>query len=397
MKKIIITALCIFLLMTPLCAFAAEEVVCATENVNIRTEPNTDSSIAAVLKKGETIIRTGETEDGWSKVLYEGMEYYITSEYLKSVEGNEEAEIIPEPQESQTQETPTAPAVAEPPEDNSTPRFMVTGYELSEKSLSPEKTAVLKVTFKNYSTTKALYNIKFSLTDPSGEILTVGMPTKYVKSVYAGGSYTWEIELKAINTATIGQHDLQVSAEYEDKNYNSYSSSDTVRIDVKQSVKLSYSGATLPKKVIQGDTQTVTLELMNTGKSRIYNCTLDFDIEGMQSGGSVFVGNIEPAQSTQGSANLRIDTDTLGKVSGKITITYEDDYGKEYKKTANVSTVIEEKVEQVATTTEDEKEKKNPLWWLFILIGLAVGGGLGFGVPWFINDKKQRKEDDLRL
>lgn len=77
--------------------------------------------------------------------------------------------------------------------------------------------------------------------------------------------------------------------------------------------------------------------------------------------------------------------------------TQGDDYGKEHKKTADVNTVIEEKVEQIATTEEDEKEKKNPLWWLFILIGIAVGGGIGFGVPWLINDKKQRKEDDLRL
>lgn len=385
MKKLTAFILCFLLFLTPVLASAAEyeeETVYATENVNIRTEPNTDCDIITVLQKGSSVIRIDEA-DGWSKVVYEGEERYITSEYLAQTP----------PEEKPAEETEEEPTT----EDNSTPRFMVTSYELSEKSLSPEKTAVLKVTFKNYSTTKVLYNIKFSLTDPSGDILTVGMPTKYVKSIYAGSSYTWEIELKAINTATIGQHDLHVSVEYEDEKFNSYSSSDTVRIDVKQSVKLSYSGAVLPKKVIQGDTQTVTVDLINTGKSTIYNCTLDFDIEGMQSGGSVFVGNIEPAQSSQGSANLRVDSDTLGEVTGKITITYEDDYGKEYKKTADVSTFIEEKVEQVTTTTEDEKEKKNPLWWLFILIGLAVGGGAGFGIPWLINDKKQRKEDDLRL
>lgn len=385
MKKLTAFILCfLFLFSFTLTALAeyAEETVYATENVNIRTKPTTESEKVALLEKGESITRIGEA-DGWSKVIYEGEERYIKSEYLAP-------ETAEEKPTEETKEEPTT-------EDNSTPRFMVTSYELSEKSLSPEKSAVLKVTFKNYSTTKALYNIKLSLTDQSGDILSVGMPTKYVNSVFASSSYTWEIELKVINTASIGQHDLQVTAEYEDKNFSSYSSSDTVRIDVKQSVKLSYSGVVLPKKVIQGDTQTVTVDLMNTGKSTIYNCTLDFDIEGMQSGGSVFVGNIEPAQSTQGSANLRIDTDILGEVTGKITITYEDDYGKEYKKTVDVSTVIEEKVEQLATTTEDEKEKKNPLWWLFILIGLAVGGGIGFGVPWLINDKKQRKEDDLRL
>ena len=288
-------------------------------------------------------------------------------------------------------------AFAEENTDFSAPRLMVTGYELSEESLSPEKTAVLKVTFKNYSSKKAIYNIKLSLFDPSGEIITTGMPTKYVNAVYAGSTYVWEIELKAVNTASIGQHDLQITAEYEDKNYSSYSSSDTLRIDVKQSVKLSYSGAVLPKKAIQGDTQTVTVDLMNTGKSTIYNCTLDFNIEGMQSGGSVFVGNIEPATNAQGSANLRVDSNTLGEVTGKITISYEDDYGKEYKETVDVSTVIEEKVEQISELTNKEDENKNPLWWLFILIGLTAGGSIGFGVPWFINDRKQRKEDDLRL
>lgn len=288
-------------------------------------------------------------------------------------------------------------AFAEENTDFSAPRLMVTEYALSEESLSPEKTAVLKVTFKNYSSKKAIYNIKLSLADPSGEIITTGMPTKYVNAVYAGSTYVWEIELKAVNTASIGQHDLQITAEYEDKNYSSYSSSDILRIDVRQSVKLSYSGAVLPKKVIQGDTQTVTVDLMNTGKSRIYNCTLDFNIEGMQSGGSVFVGNIEPATNAQGSANLRVDSNILGEVTGKITISYEDDYGKVYKETVEVSTVIEEKVEQISELTNKEDEDKNPLWWLFILIGLITGGSIGFGIPWFINDRKQRKEDDLRL
>ncbi len=385
MKKITAIILCFLFLVSFTLTASAEyekETVYATDSVNIRTEPNTDCDIITVLQKGSCITRIGEADD-WSKVIYEGEERYIKSEYLAP-------ETAEEKPSEETTEEPTT-------EDNSTPRFMVTSYELSENSLTPDTTAVLKVTFKNYSSTKALYNIKLSLTDQSGDILTVGMPTKYVNSVYAGSSYTWEIELNAINTATIGQHDLQITAEYEDKNFISYSSSDTVRIDVKQSVKLSYSGAILPKKVIQGDTQTVTINMMNTGKSNIYNCVLDFNIEGMQSGGSVFVGNIAPAMDVQSSANLRVDSDTLGEVAGKITITYEDDYGKEYKKTVDVSTVIEEKVEQVATTAEDEKEKKNPLWWLFILIGLAVGGGIGFGVPWLINDKKQRKEDDLRL
>lgn len=165
---------------------------------------------------------------------------------------------------------------------------------------------------------------------------------------------------------------------------------------MRQPVELSYSGAILPKKVIQGNTQTVAVELMNTGKSTIYNCTLQFEVDKMQTGGSTFVGNIEPATSSTGNVNLRIDDDALGEVKGKITIKYEDGLGEKYEETVDVSTVIEEKIEEL-TTDKNENEKKIPLWWLFILIGLIVGGALGFGIPWYISDKKQRKEDDLRL
>lgn len=280
--------------------------------------------------------------------------------------------------------------------DNSTPRFMVTSYKVANDSISPDSKTELQITFKNYSSTKALYNIKLTLSDPGGEIITTGMPTKFVKSVSAGYTYTWTVEVMATNTATIGAHDLQVSAEYEDKNYNSYSSNDTVRVNVRQPVELSYSGAILPKKVVQGNTQTVAVELMNTGKSTIYNCTLLFEVDKMQSGGSTFVGNIEPAASSTGTVNLRVDDDALGEVKGKITITYEDDYGEKYEQTVDVSTVIEEEVEQL-TIDNEENENKNPQWWLFLTLGLVVGGALGFGIPWYINDKKQRKEDDLRL
>ena len=153
MKKLTAFILCFLLLLTPMLALAAEyekETVYATENVNIRTEPNTDCDTITVLQKGSSITRIVEV-DGWSKVIYEGEERYITSEYLSSTS----------PEEKPTEETKEEPTT----EDNSTPRFMVTSYELSEKSLSPEKSAVLKVTFKNYSTTKALYNIKFLATD----------------------------------------------------------------------------------------------------------------------------------------------------------------------------------------------------------------------------------------
>lgn len=281
-------------------------------------------------------------------------------------------------------------------ENNSSPRLMVTDYKIENGFLTPDGSASLKITIKNTNPKRAVSNIKLSLADESGEIKPDSMGTKYVSAIAAGGEYVWTVKLTAANTAAANEHKLNLSMEYEDENHSPYSASDTLLVQVRQTASLDYSGAQLPVKVVQGNVTTVTLTLMNTGKSTLYNCMFEFNVEGLNGGGSTFVGTINAGESGTGNANLRVSEEILGKVSGTLTISYEDDYGEKYTQTVDVQTVIEEKA-VLADNINQEEEKQNNLWWLFLLIGLAVGGGLGFGIPYAINSSKQRKEDEKRL
>lgn len=281
-------------------------------------------------------------------------------------------------------------------QDASQPRLMVTEYKVEKGYITPSETRNLEIKFKNHSNTKALCNVKLSIADESGEIKTEGMPTAYVERIYAGSAYTWKIPLTASATAQIGEHKLTVTAEYEDKYYTPYTATDTINVTVKQSVGLDYDGIILPSKVVQDDTVTMEVNLLNTGKTDIRNAKLTFDIENMETGGVLFIGEIPAGQSSTGSANLKASSDKTGETAGKVTLSYEDAFGESYSKEIDVSTIIEKKVES-AETEEEKKEKKNPLWWLFIVIGLAVGGAAGFSIPTAIRNSKQRKEDELRL
>ena len=121
---------------------------------------------------------------------------------------------------------------------------------------------------------------------------------------------------------------------------------------------------------------------------------LDFSADGLVTGGTTFVGEIEAGQSASAKANIRAGND-LGEKTGSVTVTYEDEFGESYSLTEDISTVV---IEKTVTQPQPEKEeKKNPQWWLFILIGLVVGGGIGAGVPLAIQSYRQRKEDELRL
>ncbi|MBQ7101344.1 MAG: hypothetical protein IJN81_06900, partial [Clostridia bacterium] len=281
-------------------------------------------------------------------------------------------------------------------QNNSSPRLMVTGYKIENGFLSPDGSADLKITIKNTNPKRAVSNIKLSLADESGEIKPDSMGTKYVSAIAAGGVYTWTVKLTAANTAAANEHKLNLSMEYEDENHSPYSASDTLLVQVRQTASLGYSGAQLPAKVVQGNVTTVSLSLMNTGKSTLYNCMFEFNVEGLNGGGSTFIGTINSGESGTGNANLRVSEEFLGEVKGTLTISYEDDYGEKYTKTVDVSTIIEEKAE-FSDTLNEEEEKQNNLWWLFLLIGLTVGGALGFGIPYAISSSKQRKEDEKRL
>ena len=368
MKRITILILCFILCLAPCLAVDGETNQTVQTTVQTTVEPTTEVSVTAqqstepVTEKEETTIQKAEP----------------TTE--KNVIEKENFEV---------------PEIKEEPVDNSQPRLMVTGYEIEDGFISPEETKKLTITLKNMHSSKAVSNIKLTLSEDTDEIRPTGMGTKYVSSIGAGKYYSWIVELKAIHTATVGEHKLSFSCEYEDENGSGYGASDILRLEVRQPAELVFDGAKLPVKVVQDETVTLNINLMNTGKTALYNCKVDFNIEGLDSGGSSYVGEIQPQQSATASANLLVDSEKIGEVKGTITVTYEDTFGKEYTLTHDVKTIIEKKV--VKAQKQEEEEKKNPLWWLFLLGGLVVGGGLGFGIPFAIKSKKQREEDEKRL
>ena len=279
-------------------------------------------------------------------------------------------------------------------QDASNPRLMVTDFKVDSGSLKPNEKSKVTITLRNYSKTKYIKNIKLSISEESGDIKPVGTGNKYVDIIYAGSTYTWEVELTASATAGIGEHSITISSEYEDKYYGSYSGSDVIRVNVKQTVGIDYSGVQLPVKVYPDDTTTMEIAIMNTGKSNIRNCKIDFDIKGLESGGTTFVGEIAAGEQGSASANLRVGK-KLGDTEGTVIITYEDEFGKIYKKEQKVSTTIVEK--PVEPEAEEEEKKSNSLWWLFLLAGAAAGGTVGAVIPVSIYAKKQRLEDEKRL
>lgn len=87
-----------------------EELVKATDTVNVRASDSENADRIGRIAVGETITRYEKKENGWSRVDYNGTEGYIKSEYLETVESANAAEPESEPQEEQEEEQEDAPA-----------------------------------------------------------------------------------------------------------------------------------------------------------------------------------------------------------------------------------------------------------------------------------------------
>lgn len=278
----------------------------------------------------------------------------------------------------------------------SRPQLIVTSYSLDGKYVSPSKSANLSVILKNESKDKSIKNLKLTISEEKNDI-KFKRETFFVDEIKPKGTYTLNIELTAAKTAEIGEHKLVLASTYEDKYFTSFESSDNILINVKQKTALDYDGIILPKKLTQDDTATMEVNLMNTGKSAIRNAKISFDIDGLETGGVLFIGMIKAGESKTGSANFQVSSSKLGDVKGTATLSYEDDFGKSYSESISLSSTIIKKKAVKSDSDMDKKKSKFSLWWLFLLIGLAIGGGVGAIIPISINQSKKRKEDDLRL
>lgn len=253
------------------------------------------------------------------------------------------------------------------------PKLMVSAVKTEPSILEAGEDAVLVFAIKNTNNSRYIKNAIFSFNEQSNEIIPIEQNSIFVTKIEQSSEYEWQLQVHVLPSASSGIHIATIDMSYEDNAHLPHQMSSKIYLEIRQPVRLSYSQPELPSRVTQGTTQSLSLTLMNLGKSAIYNALLSFDIDGLANVGSVLVGTIDPGLTATGTTNLRVGNDKTGQVQGKITLTYEDDFGKIYEKIIPLQTTIEERV--VATST-DEGEIQNSgvekIWWIIPLGGLLL-------------------------
>jgi hypothetical protein len=279
----------------------------------------------------------------------------------------------------------TAPAPETPRHQ---PKVIVSKYSVNPDPAVAGQDFTLSFTLTNTSTSYAIYNIKVSVKSDTPDLAPAdNSGTLYYKSLAKGASLDIDFTMKAMPAATAGAHGVTVSVDYEDSKATAFSGSDDIPLTVTQPLRLVFDTPNVPDSMTAGDTAPFTLQVMNEGRSAVYNVMCTLKSPGLLPQSSAFLGNMDsgtakPAQFTVFAGTLDMasdgtisssgsDASPYGKSSGTITVTYEDEFGKQYTGTVNISTTINAPVTPTAEP-EAPPQPKASQWWISALIAAGL-------------------------
>lgn len=228
----------------------------------------------------------------------------------------------------------------------------------ADKDLLVGEEGLLRITARNPSTSQMMRDIRLRFVDDKGEILPLVSDTLRLDVLRPGEERALSLPMRVISTASALPHAVALSWEVRYGEDKTASGAERFTLPVYQEARLRFGEPALPRSVMQGDIATFGMNIMNMGRGALHNVLLTFDLPGLSGGGSLLVGKLDPGESKQASANLRAAMDALGPVDGRVDITYEDAYGKQYSQQVPLTTQVEEKKTVVFEPTEDKDEQQ---------------------------------------
>lgn len=282
------------------------------------------------------------------------------------------------------------------------PKVMLGGYSVNPSPVLAGQEFGLSVTLQNTSDSQPIKNMKVTVSGETADIIPMGETNSfYFKKVAKQESAAIDTRLMVQQTAEPKPQKILLHVEYEGDGGMEVTSDESIVIQVKQPVRIEYDEPEIPQEVNAGDTMSVSMNVMNMGKGTVYNVRAEVEAPGLVPEGSLFLGNLESGAAKKGDLYVFVSTldssgadAKYGYTNGKMTLSYEDEFGEVSTQEFDFSTNINPPV--INAPQEEEEEEKpetQSQWWISVLILGAVIGGI-LGIRYALKRRKQKAEDN---
>lgn len=231
------------------------------------------------------------------------------------------------------------------------------------------------VTLKNTSKTKSVQNMVASITVPSADFeLKNNSNTIFIDKLGAEKTTNLSLTFHVGKSTVDGNYPIEVALSYDDSKANTLSSAGTFVVTVEQPLNVKLTMPAIAADLTAGDTVPLSFQVMNLGRSTVYNVRCDVTGDGLVQTKTAFVGNMESGSDGEGDSNIFISPmegeNQYGKTTGTVTLTYEDAFGNEHSQEFTFDTSISKK--QDDSSKDGGTEKRAMQWWVSIAVISAI-------------------------
>ena len=309
------------------------------------------------------------------------------TEYVTITDGKDPNAPTPTPTPQAT-ETPT-----------SEPKVIVFDSVIDHQPVKAGEDFAMAITLKNTSSIKSVQNMTVTATSDCTTLLfNDKSSTFYFNKLAKGGMVQMTLHLKADMTTAPGTYHINLAMGYDDPEAKPLTGAGTAEVSIGQDTRVEMDAPQMPKNVNVGDNLPMQLNVMNLSRAKVYNVRCVLNVPGLNAAGSAYIGSLEAGTAGQGTLNIFVgtkdtgDSGPYGLAQGKITLSYEDQNGKQYSADYDVSTTIDQPAVQTSTQRSKATPETASEWWISLLITGGVIGGLA--ALYIIKKRRGLKKDE---
>lgn len=260
----------------------------------------------------------------------------------------------------------------------------------------------MTVTLKNSITTKYVRNMLVTVDTGNVQIdLEEDSNIFPIEKIDRGGEVELTLHFSTEPAISSGKYPINFSFKYDSSKTLNLSSNGSTVVEIQQPANMELVMPRFADSVSVGETVPVTFQVMNMGRSSMYNVRCVVSGFGLVPSNTGYIGTMEAGTSKNTKVELYIialnastgneNGPQYGNTTGTVTLIYEDETGQEYSQEATFDTTVNRPVVQLpqSNTEEEKEEQRAGSWWVSVTI---LGGVIlaAVGTILFIQKKKHR-------
>lgn len=273
--------------------------------------------------------------------------------------------------------------IAQPTVDTPTaePVVYVSKTVIEPKTAQAGEAFTMTVTLKNSITTKSVRNMLVTVDTGNVQInLDEDSSIFPVEAIDRGGEATLILHFSTEPAIPSGKYPIRFSFKYDSSKTLNLSSTGAAIVEIQQPANMELVMPRFPNSVSVGETIPMSFQVMNMGRSAMYNVRCVVSGFGFVPSNTGYIGTMEAGTSKNTKVELYIialnastgneNGPQYGNTTGTVTLLYEDETGQEYSQEAIFDTTVNRPVVQLPqNNTEEEKaQQRVSSWWVSVSI-----------------------------